>query len=172
MIFAQCTASSDPVMWQWLLVQLKKRVASNLSTSNEEDNKFNREVESEFFCEDGDIEGVTLFTISHDIKFYYATVRNHTRKKRQRVSTAQSNNNSLELLEYHVHAGGTVVAYMPAHHIVTLPLPLVRSVPRPPTLVIPLKIIEASVFRVALPTKMDANEPEAISVGSLRNDSP
>ncbi|KRZ90905.1 hypothetical protein T08_10565 [Trichinella sp. T8] len=83
MIFAQCTTSSDPVMWQWLLVQLKKRVASNFSTSNEEDNKFNREVESEFFCEDG----VTLFTISHDIKFYYATVRNHTRKKRQRVST-------------------------------------------------------------------------------------
>ncbi|KRY11317.1 hypothetical protein T12_6108 [Trichinella patagoniensis] len=221
----------DPVMWQWLLVQLKKSVASNLSTSSEEDNLLslffslpvlvnlikdilcclkqvsNREVESEFFCEDGDIEG--------------ATVRNHTQKKWQRVSTAQSNNNNLELLEYHVHAGGTVVAYMPAHHVVTLPLPLERSVPRPPTLVVPHKIIEASafmackymcladsmvsvmvqrnsfdpnlifilyhtvdtimfmtlrcvsvVFRVALPTKMDANKPEAISVGSLRNDSP
>ncbi|OUC41757.1 hypothetical protein D917_10707, partial [Trichinella nativa] len=34
----QCiSGSGDPVMWQWLLVQLKKRVASNLSTTNEED---------------------------------------------------------------------------------------------------------------------------------------
>ncbi|KRX76797.1 hypothetical protein T4E_7750, partial [Trichinella pseudospiralis] len=34
------------------------------------------------------VTNVTLFTIGHDIKFYYATVRNNT-KKGQRVSTAQ-----------------------------------------------------------------------------------
>ncbi|KRY91467.1 hypothetical protein T4D_7807 [Trichinella pseudospiralis] len=40
--------------------------------------------------------------------------------------------------------GGTVLTCMPAHHVVTLPLPLGRSVPRPPTLVVPHKIVEAS----------------------------
>ncbi|KRX40820.1 hypothetical protein T05_9958 [Trichinella murrelli] len=33
---------------------------------------------------------------------------------------------------------------MPAHHVVTLPLPLGRSVPRPPTLVVPHIIVKAS----------------------------
>ncbi|KRY97158.1 hypothetical protein T11_8315, partial [Trichinella zimbabwensis] len=60
-----------------------------------------------------------------------------THGKRQRVRTAKA---TTELLE----AGGTVVTCMPAHHVVTLPLPLGRSIPRPPTLVVPLKIIEAS----------------------------
>ncbi|KRX23362.1 hypothetical protein T07_7227 [Trichinella nelsoni] len=84
-------------MWQWMLVQLKKSVASNLSTSNEEDNLFsiffslpvlvnlikdilcyvrwkieakqvsNREVELEFFCEDGDIEGVFIVTVHCEV---------------------------------------------------------------------------------------------------------
>ncbi|KRZ02822.1 hypothetical protein T11_4865 [Trichinella zimbabwensis] len=59
---------------------------------------------------------VTLFTIRHDITFYYATIRNQTRKNGNALARHKSNNNNNELPE----SGGTVVTCMPAHHVVTL----------------------------------------------------